>query len=157
MDEYEPESSKNDSSSTYVPSGVEVTLVQNDEYEPEVDEPSSNYTPAVDHVAKSYVNIYQKEAVKGEEAPDESSSDDEFEFKPIAETIKANNSLTEEEKQNFTFAFAKHDLNPEDLPTVPDVSGIIVPPQQKMLELGVVEKIMSQPMALVVVQSKSGN
>lgn len=163
LEEYEPESNQCDNANSYVPTPVE-NPIENDEYEPELDNTNgeSNYTPAIDVLAKNYVNIYngrlkKETSVKGEEdASSSSSSDEEFEFTPVSEQTRNKNALTEEEKQNYGYAFAKHDLTPESLPTAPDVSGIIVPPQLKMIELGAVEKVMENPTVILIIQSKLG-
>lgn len=162
LEEYEPESNPTDAGNPYVPAPVE-TQIENDEYEPELDNVNgeSNYTPAIDLLAKNYVNIYKKvekiEVKKVEnnnsESDSDSSDDSEFEFKPVTEEVRNKNALTEEEKQNCGFSFSKHDLTPESLPVAPDVSAIVVPPQLKMIELGAIEKIMENPIALLIIQS----
>jgi len=90
------------------------------------------------------------------ESDTDESDDGEFEFKPVTEEVRNKNSLTEEEKQCCGYAFSEQDLTPENLPTAPDVSGIVVPPQLKMIELGAIEKIMENPIALLIIQSTLG-
>ena len=155
--EYEPEVGETGSAGTYIPANPD----QNDEYEPEVTTGSSTYTPALNLLAKNYVNLYTENTENAEtnvaKIESDSDSGSEFEFVPLPEEVKVKNTLTEEEKQNCNSgAFAKHDLTPSALPKVPDVSGIVVPPSLKLEELGKIDKVIEDPMLLLIIESRIG-
>ena len=148
--EYEPEVGETGTVGTYIPANPD----QNDEYEPEVTSASSTYTPALSILTKNYVNIYTESEEKAES---DSDSGSDFEFVPLPEEVKIKNNLTEEEKQNCNSgAFAKHDLAPGALPKVPDVSGIVVPPSLRVEELGKIDKVIENPMLLLIIESRIG-
>ena len=60
--EYEPEVGETGSAGTYIPANPD----QNDEYEPEVTTGSSTYTPALNLLAKNYVNLYTENTENAE-------------------------------------------------------------------------------------------
>ena len=67
--------------------------------------------------------------------------------------MKQKNNLTEEEKGKYQFPHANYDLLPSQFPKVPSVRDIAIPPQIKMQKLGCIQKIMSDPVPLVIVES----